>query len=175
MILVLDFPKEADEKLDRWIRTLSSKSGKVYYFHRRTRESKWTLDEEERKSLLPPIDPYNNSLVLPLASFLEFPMADELVHNAMTYQVLGLSNLSYWPEAQEIRKCSIDSKPAQEKLLEAAKLQMDRMLHISLTSKLDESLRSISATLKLGLKNKTYGGVPPMLSFENKTVKSTIG
>eukprot|EP00210_Caulerpa_lentillifera_P003876 g3703.t1 len=163
------FPKEADEKLDRWIRTLSSKSGKVYYFHRRTRESKWTLDEEERKLLMPSIDPYNNSLILPLDSFLEFPMADELVHNAMTYQVLGLSNLSYWPEAHEIRKCAPDSKQAQEKLLEAAKLQMNKMLHISLTSQLDESLRSIAATLKLGLKNQTYSGQAPMLSSENKT------
>ena len=81
-------PEEYEESLDRWIETVSLKSGKTYYYHRRTRESKWTLSEEEQKNLLPPLDPYNNSLILPLASFVEFPMADELVNNAMTFQVI---------------------------------------------------------------------------------------
>jgi len=55
-----------------------------------------------------------------------------------------LSNASYWPEAEKIRICAPYSKPAQEKLLEAAKLQLHTMLHISMTAKLDESLQSIA-------------------------------
>ena len=143
--------------MNKWIESVSPKSGKTYYYHRRTRESKWTLNEEEQKDLLPLLDPYNNSLIIPLASFVEFPMVEELVNNAMTFQVifkylvsvtqhqvLGLSNASYWEEAAEVRSCSVFSRLAQEKLLEAAKSQMDRMLHISLTHKLDESLQSVA-------------------------------
>lgn len=59
-------------------------------------------------------------------------------------QVLGLSNVSYWDEAAEIRACSVYSRQAQEKLLQAAKTQLDRMSHISLTHRLDESLQSIA-------------------------------
>ena len=59
-------------------------------------------------------------------------------------KVLGLSNASYWKEAAEIRSCSVHYQQVQEKLLEMAKAQMDRMLHISLTHKLDESLQSIA-------------------------------
>ena len=59
-------------------------------------------------------------------------------------KVLGLSNASYWQEAAEIRSCSVHYQRVQEKLLEMAKAQMDRMLHISLTHRLDESLQSIA-------------------------------
>ena len=34
-----------------------------------------------------PLDPYNNSMVLPLAEFIEHPLAHELVHNGETLQV----------------------------------------------------------------------------------------
>ena len=61
--------------------------------------------------------------------------------------MLGLSNVSYWEEAAEIRSCAPFSRQAQEKLLEAAKSQMDRMLHVSLTDRLDESLQSIAVDL----------------------------
>ena len=34
-----------------------------------------------------PLDPYNNSLVMPLAEFIEHPLAKELVHNGQSLQV----------------------------------------------------------------------------------------
>jgi len=80
-------PTEHEKSLDRWIQAFSAKSGKLYYYHRKTRESKWELDDEEKKKLTPLLDPYNNTIYLPLALFVQFPMADELVNNAMTYQV----------------------------------------------------------------------------------------
>ena len=82
-----DHPEEYEASLDAWVESISKKSGRTYYYHRKTRESKWELTQEERAKLLPTLDPYNNSLIIPLKAFVEFPMAEELVNNAMTYQV----------------------------------------------------------------------------------------
>lgn len=42
------------------------------------------------------LDPYNNSLAMPLHEFVEHPIAEELLHNGGTLQVLGLTNYSRW-------------------------------------------------------------------------------
>ena len=36
---------------------------------------------------LPPLDPFNNSLIMPLAEFIEHPMARDVVHNGAAFQV----------------------------------------------------------------------------------------
>lgn len=36
-----------------------------------------------------PLDPYQNSLVMPLAEFIEHPLAHELIHNGQTLQVVS--------------------------------------------------------------------------------------
>ena len=97
MFFVADQPKEYEASLDAWVESISKKSGRTYYYHRKSRESKWELTEEEREKLLPVLDPYNNSLIIPLAAFVEFPMAEELVNNAMTYQV----SISLWSRREE--------------------------------------------------------------------------
>ena len=51
----------------------------------------WILPKAE-----PVLDPYNNSLVMPLAEWIEHPIAEELIHNGATLQVLGLTNYSFW-------------------------------------------------------------------------------
>lgn len=52
----------------------------------------WVLPDAE-----PVLDPYNNSLAMPLHEWIEHPIAEELLHNGATLQVLGLTNYSYWP------------------------------------------------------------------------------
>ena len=39
------------------------------------------------KTVLPPLDAYNNSLVMPLHEFIEHPIVHELLHNGGTMQV----------------------------------------------------------------------------------------
>lgn len=43
--------------------------------------SKWVLPEEERGKVLPPLNPYDNELVMPLAEFVRHPIAAELLHD----------------------------------------------------------------------------------------------
>ena len=38
-----------------------------------------------------PVDPYNNEFLIPLADFIEHPLAHELVHNGQTLQVISLT------------------------------------------------------------------------------------
>ncbi len=51
----------------------------------------WNLTEAERELLLPPLDPYNNELVMPLEEFVKHPIAEELLHNGETFQVHPLA------------------------------------------------------------------------------------
>lgn len=45
----------------------------------------WVLPPPE-----PVLDPYNNSLVMPLHEWIEHPIAEELLHNGATLQVGGV-------------------------------------------------------------------------------------
>ena len=44
-------------------------------------------EEGGKKAALPPLDAYNNSLVMPLHEFIEHPVVHELLHNGGTMQV----------------------------------------------------------------------------------------
>ncbi len=57
-----------------------------------TQESTWELTEEEAATLLPPLDPYDNPLVMPLSDFVRHPIARELLHDGQTLQV-GLADV----------------------------------------------------------------------------------
>ena len=50
-------------------------------------KSVWNLTEEQQKLLLPPLDPYDNPLVLSLKDFVDHPIAQELLHNGQAFQV----------------------------------------------------------------------------------------
>ncbi|GFH33118.1 uncharacterized protein HaLaN_32440, partial [Haematococcus lacustris] len=62
-----------------WIH-ITHPDGSQYYFNKVLNSSRWNLTEEERQRLLPPLDPYNNPLVMPLHEFIRHPIAKELLH-----------------------------------------------------------------------------------------------
>ena len=51
------------------------------------KKSLWALSEDEEKLLLPPLDPYDNPLVMSLKEFVEHPISKELLHNGQAFQV----------------------------------------------------------------------------------------
>ncbi len=63
-------------------RDYKDSKNRTYYFNDRTNTSVWTLPDA--KDVL---DPYDNLLVMPLAEFVEHPIARELLHNGATLQV----------------------------------------------------------------------------------------
>ncbi len=101
--------------------------------------SKWNLSAKEFEFLLPPLDPYNNPLVLPLAEFADHAIAAELLHNGQSFQVLGITNYSHWGDAGEMRSCLLQSDSARSKLLEVALKRLDRFMHVGTTDRLLES------------------------------------
>jgi hypothetical protein len=98
----------------------------------------------------PVLDPYNNSLVMPLAEFVEHPIAAELLHNGATLQVLGLTNYSYWAGAGPLRACLGANSVAREMLLGLARRRLAAMAHVGLTERLEESVLSMAADLGEG-------------------------
>jgi hypothetical protein len=103
----------------------------------------WTLPEAD-----PVLNPYNNSLVMPLHEFIEHPIAAELLHNGGTLQVLGLTNYSYWPrQAQALRRCVTASSVAREMLLTLATKRLKHMAHVGITERLEESVLSLAADM----------------------------
>ncbi|KAL0036133.1 hypothetical protein WJX79_004855 [Trebouxia sp. C0005] len=98
-----------------------------------------------------PLDPYQNSLVMPLAEFIEHPLAHELIHNGQTLQVLGLTNYSHWKEAGPVRRCLQGSQTTQKLLSSLALKQLHHFVHVGVMDMLDESIETIAGTLKLRL------------------------
>ncbi|KAG0484537.1 hypothetical protein HPP92_008439 [Vanilla planifolia] len=79
-------------------------------------------------------NPYNVSeLVMPLLTFIEDPMAHEIIHNGATFQVAGLTNNSYVAESPTIRHCVRRHPVLGRYILDVAKNRLDRMLYIGLT------------------------------------------
>ncbi|KAL0026487.1 hypothetical protein WJX77_002347 [Trebouxia sp. C0004] len=103
-----------------------------------------------------PLDPYQNSLVMPLAEFIEHPLAHELVHNGQTLQVLGLTNYSHWKEAAPVRQCLQGSQTAQKLLSSLALKQLQRFVHVGVMDMLDGSIEAIASTLKLRLDGPSW-------------------
>lgn len=53
------------------------------------KKSVWNLTDAQHAAYRPPLDPYDNPLVMSLAEFVRHPIAEELLHNGQTYQVRG--------------------------------------------------------------------------------------
>lgn len=97
------------------------------------------------------LNPYNNSLVMPLHDFIEHPIAAELLHNGGTLQVLGLTNYSYWSrQAQALRRCVTANSVAREMLLTLATKRLKHMAHVGITERLEESVLSLAADMGAG-------------------------
>ncbi|KAK9810315.1 hypothetical protein WJX72_008465 [[Myrmecia] bisecta] len=106
-----------------------------------------------------PVDPYNNLLVMPLADFIEHPLAHELLHNGGALQVLGVTNYSHLPEAASIRSCASQDAASLAVLGQLAQKRVDGFVHVGLMDMLDESIASLAATLKMDLTGSSWTNV----------------
>lgn len=69
-----------------WFQVTSSDS-EVFYHNKALNVSQYNLTEEQQAQLLPPLDPYNTPLYMPLTEFIEHPIAQDLLHDGIFFQV----------------------------------------------------------------------------------------
>ncbi|KAF5199021.1 Protein-tyrosine sulfotransferase, partial [Thalictrum thalictroides] len=78
--------------------------------------------------------PYDvEKIVMPLHEFINDPVAHDIIHNGATFQVAGLTNNSFLPEAHEVRHCVREYQSLGKYVLEVAKKRLDDMLYVGLT------------------------------------------
>ncbi|GER33533.1 tyrosylprotein sulfotransferase [Striga asiatica] len=78
-------------------------------------------------------------MVMPLHKYIKDPIARDIVHNGATFQITGLTNNSYFPEARKVRHCVLKYPNLGKYVLEVAKGRLDKMLYIGLTENHKES------------------------------------
>lgn len=84
--------------------------------------------------------PYDmEDILMPLHEFIDDPVVHDIVHNGATFQIAGLTNNSYLPEAHEIRHCVQKHKSLAQHVLHVAKKRLDAMLYVGLTAEHKES------------------------------------
>ncbi|CAN1171879.1 Protein-tyrosine sulfotransferase [Linum perenne] len=76
---------------------------------------------------------------MPLLDYINDPIAHDIVHNGATFQVAGITNNSYYPEAYEVRHCVGKYKVLGDYILQVAKKRLDDMLYVGLTEDHKES------------------------------------
>eukprot|EP00249_Psilotum_nudum_P024960 c29333_g1_i4 orf=454-2049(-) len=82
------------------------------------------------------VDPYDfPSTVIPLHEFIHQPIVADLVHNGATFQVAGLTNLSYLTEAGDLRNCVLKYPDLGHYILDVAKERLSRMLYVGLAER----------------------------------------
>eukprot|EP00249_Psilotum_nudum_P024961 c29333_g1_i5 orf=454-1470(-) len=82
------------------------------------------------------VDPYDvPSVVMPLHEFIHQPIVADLVHNGATFQVAGLTNLSYLTEAGDLRNCVLKYPDLGHYILDVAKERLNRMLYVGLAER----------------------------------------
>eukprot|EP00262_Sarcandra_glabra_P002798 TRINITY_DN13182_c0_g2_i2.p1 TRINITY_DN13182_c0_g2~~TRINITY_DN13182_c0_g2_i2.p1 ORF type:complete len:422 (-),score=45.69 TRINITY_DN13182_c0_g2_i2:377-1642(-) len=85
-------------------------------------------------------DPYNaENIVMPLLSFINDPIAHEIIHNGATFQVAGLTNNSFLKDSHEVRHCVGKHTVLGGYVLDVAKKRLDDMLYVGLTEDHKES------------------------------------
>ncbi|KAI7840366.1 hypothetical protein COHA_005910 [Chlorella ohadii] len=149
----MDRLKEAAKDDPTAWRDYRSPKNRTYWWNEAKNSSVWVLPPPEAV-----LDPYNNSLVMPLHEWVEHPIAEELMHNGATLQVLGLTNFSHWPrdEAAPLRACLRSNAVAREMLLKLAARRLRAMAHVGLTERLEESVVSMAADLGIDLDGPAY-------------------
>ncbi|KAG1678906.1 hypothetical protein FOA52_003575 [Chlamydomonas sp. UWO 241] len=115
------------------------------------KKSKWTLTPDERANLKPPINSYDNELVMSLAEFIKHPIAQRLLHNGQTYQVLGITNYSHWNDAKAMRACMAGDPATASHMADLAIKRLDRFMHVGTTDRLDESVAAAAAAMRFNL------------------------
>ncbi|CAL1366777.1 unnamed protein product [Linum trigynum] len=85
-------------------------------------------------------NPYSmQEIVMPLLQYINDPIARDIVHNGATFQMAGITNNSYFPEAHEVRHCVLKYKVLGDYVLQVAKKRLDDMLYVGLTEDHKES------------------------------------
>ncbi|GBF98742.1 hypothetical protein Rsub_11291 [Raphidocelis subcapitata] len=138
-----------------WLQ-LATEEGRTYYWNKARNTSKWQLDEADKPHLVPPLDPYNNPLTMPLAEFAAHPLAVDLVHNGEAFQVLGLTNYSHWPKADALRQCAISDQGVARELSAYAKRRLATFAHVGTTDALFESVEACAGALGMALDAPAY-------------------
>ena len=122
-------------------------------------QSVWNLTEEQQKLLLPPLDPYDNPHVMSLLEFAKHPIAQELIHNGQTFQVLGITNYSHWGDAGDMRRCVWKDEGSRAHLGEFAVARINKFIHVGTTNRLAESVAAAGVRkLKCGKCGGSLGG-----------------
>lgn len=102
---------------------------------------------------------YNNPLIIPLADWIETPIAQDLIHEASTLQVLGLTNYSHWKDHIALRHCFFTDSTTRTVLEKIAEARLMSMAHVGLTERLDESVLSLAADLGVKMNDTAWKSV----------------
>lgn len=85
-------------------------------------------------------NPYDmEDMVMPLHTFINDPIAHDIIHNGATFQVAGLTNNSYVDGSHQVRHCVRKHPALGQFVLEIAKNRLDHMLYVGLTEDHKES------------------------------------
>ncbi|KAL1558534.1 protein-tyrosine sulfotransferase [Salvia divinorum] len=85
-------------------------------------------------------DPYAmEDVVMPLHEYINEPITRDIVHNGATFQLVGLTNNSYFAGAHEVRHCVLKYHSLGDYVLQIAKKKLDNMIYVGLTENHKES------------------------------------
>ncbi|XP_031505091.1 protein-tyrosine sulfotransferase-like isoform X2 [Nymphaea colorata] len=102
------------------------------------------------------INPYNiNQIAMPLHDFVNDPLVHELVHNAITLQVAGLTEKSCLEESHAIRHCLRMHPSLGNYVCDVAKKRLDKMFFVGLTEKHRESMEMFAQSIEVELQSLT--------------------
>ncbi len=134
-----------------WTEHFDNKRNRTYYHNKKLNKSVWKLPAANMT-----LHPYSNTLVMPLADWIETDVAQDLVHEGATLQILGLTNYSHWQSANALRSCFFKDADSHKRLLDIAKQRLRSMLHVGLTENLDHSVASMAAGLGFNLSSNSH-------------------
>lgn len=110
------------------------------------------------------LEPYSNPLVMPLAEWIEHPIARELVHEGATLQLLGISNVSRWGgEATRLRRCFHAHAPARVELAALAARRLDALAGAGTLEQLHASVEAHADAL--GERPEAWEGFAPAVAW----------
>ncbi|KAL7153876.1 hypothetical protein ABFS83_04G197500 [Erythranthe nasuta] len=125
-------------------------------------------------------------VLMPLHEYINDPIARDIVHNGATFQIVGLTNNSYFGEAHEVRHCVLKYHSLGDLVLEVAKRKLDNMLYVGLTENHKESAtmfanivgsqvisqRTISSSEKRSLLSSTKSDLTGQGNNTHQTLKN---
>ncbi|KAK9864401.1 hypothetical protein WJX84_003243 [Apatococcus fuscideae] len=120
-------------------------------------------------------NPYDNQHVMSLKEFIEHPLAMELLHDGQSYQVLGITNQSYWSFAASMRACLLQDADLRSQAAALAAKSLQHYLHVGITDRLDESVSSLAAALDINVELPAASGASSPPAHENVSDASRGG